>query len=114
MFDTTQPGQLLKINPMDFVHGRGDGKNRLGSRPLRSRDPSREKAAGRRPATSWGHKAPDPMSWHELLLALKQPGLERGPELAVGDGALGFWKALREVMARPENNAAGCIKPPMC
>jgi transposase-like protein len=36
-------------------------------------------------------------SWKELLLDLKQRGLENGPELAVGDGALGFWKALREV-----------------
>jgi len=36
-------------------------------------------------------------SWKELLLDLKRRGLEAGPELAVGDGALGFWKALREV-----------------
>ena len=36
-------------------------------------------------------------SWRELLLDLKRRGLETGPELAVGDGALGFWKALREV-----------------
>ena len=36
-------------------------------------------------------------SWKELLLDLKLRGLESGPELAVGDGALGFWKALREV-----------------
>jgi len=36
-------------------------------------------------------------SWRELLLDLKHRGLEVGPELAVGDGALGFWKALREV-----------------
>ena len=36
-------------------------------------------------------------SWRELLLDLKRRGLESGPELAVGDGALGFWKALREV-----------------
>ena len=36
-------------------------------------------------------------SWKELLLDLKRRGLEIGPELAVGDGALGFWKALREV-----------------
>ena len=34
-------------------------------------------------------------SWKELLLDLKRRGLETGPELAVGDGALGFWKALR-------------------
>lgn len=36
-------------------------------------------------------------SWMELLLDLKTRGLEMGPQLAVGDGALGFWKALRKV-----------------
>jgi transposase-like protein len=36
-------------------------------------------------------------SWRELLLDLKRRGLAIGPELAVGDGALGFWKALDEV-----------------
>jgi len=37
-------------------------------------------------------------SWRELLLDLKRRGgLRNGPELATGDGALGFWKALREV-----------------
>ena len=36
-------------------------------------------------------------SWKELLLDLKRRGLEAGPELAVGDGALGFWKALGAV-----------------
>ena len=36
-------------------------------------------------------------SWTELLLDLKARGLESGPQLAVGDGALGFWKALRKV-----------------
>lgn len=36
-------------------------------------------------------------SWKELLLSLKQQGLEMGPQLAIGDGALGFWKALKEV-----------------
>ena len=35
-------------------------------------------------------------SWLELLLELKRRGLEVAPELAVGDGALGFWKALRQ------------------
>ena len=37
------------------------------------------------------------LSWKDLLLDLKQRGLKEGPELAVGDGALGFWAALREV-----------------
>ncbi len=36
-------------------------------------------------------------SWLELLLDLKERGLKRGPRLAVGDGALGFWKALSKV-----------------
>ena len=36
-------------------------------------------------------------SWKELLLDLKQRGLTIDPKLAVGDGALGFWKALPQV-----------------
>jgi len=36
-------------------------------------------------------------SWKDLLLDLKRRGLAMGPELAVADGALGFWKALAEV-----------------
>lgn len=36
-------------------------------------------------------------SWMELLLDLKQRGLTSEPKLAIGDGALGFWAALREV-----------------
>ncbi|KPK50432.1 MAG: transposase [Planctomycetes bacterium SM23_25] len=36
-------------------------------------------------------------SWKELLLGVKAQGLEGAPKLAVGDGALGFWAALRKV-----------------
>src|SRR5438132_5779010 len=36
-------------------------------------------------------------SWRELLVKVKQRGLKIAPEIAVGDGALGFWKALDEV-----------------
>lgn len=36
-------------------------------------------------------------SWKELLLDLKQRGLTVDPKLVVGDGALGFWKALPQV-----------------
>jgi len=35
-------------------------------------------------------------SWRELLIDIKQRGLEIAPDLAVGDGALGFWKAIEE------------------
>jgi transposase-like protein len=34
--------------------------------------------------------------WRELLLDLKARGLCVAPKLAIGDGALGFWKALEE------------------
>lgn len=36
-------------------------------------------------------------SWSEILLDLKHRGLARAPKIAVGDGALGFWAALRKV-----------------
>ena len=36
-------------------------------------------------------------SWRELLLDLKRRGLAAAPELAVADGALGFWQAIEEV-----------------
>jgi putative transposase len=36
-------------------------------------------------------------SWYELLLDLKHRGLSLAPKLAIGDGALGFWAALRKV-----------------
>ena len=36
-------------------------------------------------------------SWRELLIDIKRRGLEIAPDIAVGDGALGFWKAIDEV-----------------
>lgn len=36
-------------------------------------------------------------SWRELLIDIQARGLSIAPELAVADGALGFWKALEEV-----------------
>jgi transposase-like protein len=44
-------------------------------------------------------------SWRELLLDLKRRGLTRDADLAVGDGALGFWAALWEVFGSP------CVRP---
>ena len=52
----------------------------------------------------WGNKAllavedgyrESKQSWYELLMALKSRGFQP-PSLAIGDGALGFWAALRE------------------
>lgn len=45
-------------------------------------------------------------SWSELLLRLKAQGLKHGPKLAIGDGALGFWKALSKVY--PETSHQRC------
>ena len=45
-------------------------------------------------------------SWYELLIGLKQRGLSVDPKVAVGDGALGFWAALRKVF--PETREQRC------
>jgi putative transposase len=39
-------------------------------------------------------------SWSELLLRIKAQSLGHSPKLAVGDGALGFWKALRKIFPK--------------
>src|SRR5579872_1704019 len=36
-------------------------------------------------------------SWRELLVDIKRRGLAVAPDLAVGDGCLGLWKALEEI-----------------
>ena len=45
-------------------------------------------------------------SWRELLLDLKRRGLVAAPELAVADGALGFWQAIEEVW--PQTRGQRC------
>ncbi|MGA7306170.1 MAG: IS256 family transposase [Rhodothermales bacterium] len=45
-------------------------------------------------------------SWTSLLLDLKRRGLLIGAKLAVGDGALGFWKALHRIY--PETRMQRC------
>ena len=45
-------------------------------------------------------------SWKEILLDLKSKGLTKGPRLAVGDGALGFWGAITELY--PETKHQRC------
>jgi transposase-like protein len=45
----------------------------------------------------WDGYRESEQSWKEVLLDLKRRGLRQGPQLAIGDGALGFWKALRQV-----------------
>ena len=42
------------------------------------------------------------LSWSELLLSLRDRGMQ-APKLAVGDGALGFWKALDQVFPMTKN-----------
>ena len=45
----------------------------------------------------WDGYRESEQSWKDLLLDLKSRGLTQAPALAIGDGALGFWKALRQV-----------------
>ena len=46
------------------------------------------------------------LSWKGVLSDLKRRGLEEWPELATGDGALGFWKALQK--SYPETRWQRC------
>lgn len=66
-------------------------------------------------ATAEGHKEliavmdgyrESEQSWYELLIDLRQRGLSLAPRLATGDGALGFWAALRKVY--PETREQRC------
>lgn len=46
-----------------------------------------------------GHRE-SKLSWLSVLQDLKNRGLKKGPKLAVGDGALGFWGALTEAYGK--------------
>jgi len=46
------------------------------------------------------------LSWLSVLRDLKNRGLTNGPQLAIGDGALGFWKALEKTY--PETKCQRC------
>lgn len=48
-------------------------------------------------------------SWKELLLDVQARGLTIEPKLAVGDGALEFWKAVRQIW--PEVSEQRCWVP---
>lgn len=49
-------------------------------------------------------------SWRELLIDLRKRGLRIGPQLAVGDGALGFWQALDEIVPGTQHQRCWCHK----
>jgi len=52
-----------------------------------------------------GHRE-SKLSWKEALSDLKEKGLSSSPSLAIGDGSLGFWAALREIF--PETKEQRC------
>ncbi len=54
----------------------------------------------------WDGHRESKLSWAEVLRDLKRRGVEEPPLLAVGDGALGFWAALREIY--PETREQRC------
>lgn len=45
-------------------------------------------------------------SWEEVLTDLRQRGLKSAPKLAIGDGALGFWKAVAKIW--PDTDQQRC------
>ena len=53
-------------------------------------------------------------SWKELLLDLKRRGLQAGPLLAVGDGAMGFWAAMEEMFPQTGHQRCWFHKRAMC
>ena len=54
------------------------------------------------------------ISWKQLLSDLRRRGLDTAPELAVGDGALGFWKALDEVFPQTRRQRCWVHKTANC
>jgi transposase-like protein len=70
----------------DGAGGRGHPRPRRGH--AGGQEGARRSQLGRRERTQ---------SWRELLVELEARGLAVAPEIAVGDGALGFWKVLDEV-----------------
>jgi putative transposase len=48
----------------------------------------------------WDGHRESKLSWTEVLSDLKRRGMSEAPLLAIGDGALGFWSALREVFSQ--------------
>lgn len=50
--------------------------------------------------------------WRALLVDIKARGFTVPPEIAVGDGAMGFWKALDEVFPARAIRGVGSIRSP--
>ncbi len=48
----------------------------------------------------WDGERESKLSWLELLRDLRRRGISDGPELCVGDGALGFWTAMEELFPK--------------
>jgi transposase-like protein len=74
------------------------GADEYGRKELLAMTPSRD-IAYRNALPGMDGVRESAQSWREVLLDLKRRGLEQDPKLAIGDGALGFWTALREVFA---------------
>lgn len=54
------------------------------------------------------------ISWKEVLLRLRDRGLHIAPELAIADGALGFWLHSMKSGQTPEASGAGYIRQQTC
>ena len=105
-------GQFLGSG-MDYVHLWVDGI-RLGEGKLCLLVMIGVRADGRKElvALADGYRE-SAESWADLLRDCARRGI-RGPVLAIGDGALGFWTAVREVFRRLRPSAAGSTRSRTC
>jgi hypothetical protein len=87
---------LASMRDLELADGRerlvrhGHGPERLiqtGIGPVEVTPKGRKELVGFQ--TGVGESA---QSWHELLVDIKRRGLAVPPQVAVGDGALGFWE----------------------
>jgi Domain of Unknown Function (DUF1259) len=107
----TPPAIDLDTAQLEHHGGKGPGQRRgLSIRRAAARFDQRERDADHS-TRAWSSSGPRPtarrsssasidgvheseQSWREFLFDLKRRGLAMGPELAVADGALGFWQAV--------------------
>ena len=97
--------RLGRRRPLQYPPGNEESAVHVGLDGRHGRGPE---GAGRR-----GRRLPRERA--VLVRAARGPedrGLALDPKLAVGDGALGFWKALRKVLEQLASNAAGFTRRP--
>jgi len=94
------------------VRDRKPGENKITfTRSILPRYPCRAKSV-EKPLPWLYLKGVSTGDFTEALLDLKRRSLKQDPKLGIGDGALGFWTALREVFATTQEQRCWDEKRP--